>query len=174
MKTMTKRLAALLLSLLLLVTFVACAEQETTPSDHESDQQKESAYSVICNGTKLELGKPATAALKKLGEASSKQEVADCGAGNSRVYYRYPSFDLYTMKSADGTEIIDQIELNDDLVQTPEGIGIGSTEAELRDAYGAPASDKNGVLTYQKGSYQLIAELTDGVVTELGLLRVTQ
>ena len=175
MNTMSKRLAALLLALLLALTLAACGEKDpgTEPSDEEQGE-KTSAYAVICNGTELRLGADASGALKKLGEASSTQEVQDCGAGNSRVFYRYPSFILYTMKNADGKEVIDQIELNDDLVETAEGIAIGDTEAELRDAYGTPSSEKNGLLTFSKGSYRLIAQVENGTVTELGLLRVTQ
>ena len=172
-----RSVVALLLALLLLLLMCACSEkqEEEAPASDEKENTEESAdFAVTYNGTKIQLGVDASSVLKKLGDANSAQEVFDCGAGNSRMYYRYASFDLYTMKSSDGKEIVDQVELLDDLSETEKGICIGSTEAALREAYGEPSSEVDGELTYAKGDHRWIFEIKDGKVSAIGLLRVTQ
>jgi predicted small lipoprotein YifL len=173
-----KRMAGLLLALLLLLSLCACAEKEpnapTTDKDKKEENTESDGFFVKNGSVKIELGVDAAAVLRKLGEANSAQEVFDCGAGNSRMYYRYSSFDLYTMKSSDGKEIVDQIELLDDLSETEKGISIGSAESALREAYGEPSSESDGELTYAQGDQRMIFEVTDGKVSAIGLLRVTK
>ena len=173
---MGKRVAALLLALLLAAAMIACSEKESgtpTPDENKNTEQQNDAFCVKYQGVTVELGADASSVLKKLGEANSAQEVFDCGAGNSRMYYRYASFDLYTMK-ADGKETIDQIELLDDLTQTEKGISIGAAESAVREAYGEPSSESEGMLTYAKGDQRIVFEVADGKVSAIGLLRVTK
>lgn len=161
--------AAILLTLLMILsalTLSACDEKEPPAEKGESE-----TFAVTYNGITLELGASAETALEGLGKAKTEQEVFDCGAGNSRMYYRYSSFELYVLKTADGKEIIDQIELNDDLAQTREGVAIGTSETDLRATYGEPDSEEEGVLTYHRGNCRLIVELEDGKVSDVGLLR---
>lgn len=172
---MGKRVAALLLALLLTVTVMACSEKaEENPAADEKETTKQSdGFYVTYGGAKIALGANASTILNKIGDANSAQEVFDCGAGNSRMYYRYASLDLYTMKSSDGKETVDQIEILDDLVETDKGICIGSVESAVREAYGEPTSENGGELTYADGDQRLIIELRDGKVSAIGLLRVT-
>ena len=174
MKTMGKRFAALFLALLMVLTVCACSkqEQEASTPDEKEETVQSSGFYVTYQGTKIALGADASLAIAKLGDASSAQEVFDCGVGNSRMYYRYASLDLYTMKN-DGKETVDQIELLDDLIETDKGISIGAAEASVREAYGAPTSESEGELTYADGDQRLIIEITDGKVSAIGLLRVT-
>ena len=171
---MGKRVAALLLALLLMLGMMACSEKpEEVPANDQRDKTETSdGFYVICQGTKIALGATADTVLKKLGDANSAQEVFDCGAGNSRMYYRYASLELYTMK-IDGKETVDQIELLDDLSETEQGISIGAAESAVREAYGEPTSESEGELTYAKGDQRLIFEVADGKVSAIGLLRVT-
>ena len=171
---MGKRVAALLLALLMTVTVMACSKkQEEAPAADEKETTKQSdGFYVTYGGAKIALGADASAILKKIGDANSAQEVFDCGAGNSRMYYRYASLDLYTMKT-DGKETVDQIELLDDLVETDKGISIGAAESAVREAYGDPTSENGGELTYADGDQRLIIEIKNGKVSAIGLLRVT-
>ena len=120
-----KRALAVLLCLILCVSVMACAKK------NEGNEETADAYAVTYNGTELALGADAASVLAKLGEPSFEQEVFDCGEGNSRMCYRYASLVLYTMKNTEGKETIDQIEVNDDLVETEQGIAIGASAAEL-------------------------------------------
>lgn len=167
MKRMMIKIMAVLTALLLMATaLVSCAEQET-------ESGEDSAFCVVFDGVKIELGKPAEPILEELGPANSENEVFDCGEGNSRVRYRYDSFTLYVMKS-DGEEVVDQIELLDDLTETSRGVCIGDGEAKVREAYGTPTSDQNGILGYSKSGMQIQFDIADGKVSAIGLLRRTQ
>ncbi len=163
----TMRIAALLLALLMMVSaLVSCEEQE-------KESGEDSAFCVVYDGVRIELGKPAEKILEALGTANSENEIFDCGEGNSRVRYRYDSLTLYVMKS-DGDEVVDQIELLDDLAETSRGICIGDSEEKVREAYGTPSSEQGGILGYGKGGMQIEFDLADGKVSGIGLLRRTK
>ena len=179
MKTILKRSFLLVCVLLLAISLIACeAEQSNNVDDGKGDENSASedtvSFAVIYQNVTIELGKPAQEILAELGDPFSVQEVFDCGEGNSRVLYQFSSFALYTMKTKDGDEVIDQVELFDDLSTTEEGIAIGSKESAVRDAYGKPVSEKDGILTYSEGEHQLMIELADGKVSAIGLLRKTK
>lgn len=181
MKQIRHACLALGMAVVLALTLTACGDREPTDNGESKDNRETSdraeatTFSILYNGVRITPGTSASEALGRLGNTLSEpQEVFDCGAGNSRMYYRYASVELYTMKRADGTEIVDQIELKDDLSQTEKGISIGSTESEVRAAYGTPSQEKNGTLTYTSGDQRLILDVKDGKVTNIGLLCVTQ
>ena len=161
-----KKLMALLLALLCIICVTACAK------DGDTDKKAE-GFSVKYNDVELVLGAEAADVLEELGEANSSDELFDCGAGNSRMLYRYSSFDLYTMKS-DGKEVIDQIELKDDVATTDLGIYIGSDEAKVRSEYGEPDREGKNGITYKDGELEVTFDIKDGKVSGIGLLRVTQ
>ena len=180
MKNLLKKSFLVLLAMLLTLSMVACTADKDGGFDDDDDAGKKNdgnkgkiSFSVSYNDTVIELGKPATAVLSSLGEPDAKQEVFDCGEGNSRIYYQFASFDLYTMK-VNGEEVIDQIELLDDLSETAAGILIGSSESAVRNAYGSPTTEKNGKLTYSSGENHLIIKIVEGKVSEIGLLRKTK
>ena len=88
--------------------------------------------------------------------------------------YRYASLVLYTMKNTEGKETIDQIEVNDDLVQTEKEIAIGASVTELEEAHGEPTQKGNDEWVYTSGQYQMIFDVEDGKVSGIGLLRKTK
>ncbi|MBQ9783687.1 MAG: hypothetical protein IJW44_04110 [Clostridia bacterium] len=165
MKSMKGILAGILaLVLALCVGLVGCAEKQ--------QEEKESAFAVVSDGVSVELGADAKEVLNALGESQAQQEVFDCGAGNSRMYYRYGSLDLYTMKTGEG-ETVDQIDLKDDLATTSRGICIGDTLAKVKEAYGNPSAEEEGQLTYSKDGKHLVFRVSDGTVTGISLIRKT-
>ncbi len=166
MKNTVRIIAALVALLLTATVLISCEEQE-------KDAGGDSAFCVVYNGVKIELGKPAEPILNELGAANSENEIFDCGEGNSRIRYRYESFTLYVMKS-DGEEVIDQIELLDDLTETSRGVCIGDSESKVRELYGDPSSEQNGILSYSKDSMQIQFDIENGKVSAVGLLRRTQ
>ena len=164
MRTMGKALAAGVLALLLCVGMLGCAEQEK--------ENETSAFAVVSNEATVALGDDAEAVLSKLGEPQETREVFDCGAGNSRTYYRFASLELYTMKTDDG-ETVDQIEINDDLVTTSRGICIGDTVTKVQETYGNPSSEENGQITYSKDGKHLVFRIEGDTVSDIALIRET-
>ena len=176
MKQILKKSLLLLLALMMVISMVACEKkEEDAEKDEEVEEENEgtTSFSVTYNGTVIALGKSADKVLKALGTPQSTQEVVDCGAGNVRTVYQFSSLTLYTMKAADGKEVIDQVEVYDDLVETSKGISIGSEEAHVRTVHGNPTSESNGKLTYTSGSNNLIIVVKDRKVSGIGLLRKT-
>ena len=179
MKNFLKKSLLLIFALVLAVSLIACEgkKQRPAPSDDDGDSQGASedaiVFSVIYDGVEMELGKPASSVLNALGEPNAKQEVFDCGEGNSRMLYQYSSFDLYTMK-IDGEETIDEIELRDDAPETAAKIMIGSSEADVRKAYGTPSEASDTKLTYASGKMELTIDLTNGKVSGINLFRNTK
>ena len=180
MKKLLKKSFLVFLAMLLTLSMVACTADKDGGFDDDDDDagQKNDgnkgkiSFSVSYNDTVIELGKPAAAVLSSLGEPDAKQEAFDCGEGNSRMYYQFASFDLYTMKM-DGNEVIDELALYDDLAQTAENISVGMSEAEVRSAYGNPMSEENGTLSYASGDDYLSFDIENGKVSAIGLLRKT-
>ncbi|MBO5939333.1 MAG: hypothetical protein J6Q82_07570 [Clostridia bacterium] len=177
MKRILKMAILLSLVLMMVITLIACEEknQDSEKEDDEAAEQSSGStmFSVTYNGTVIELGKPAEKVLAALGQPWSTREVFDCGAGKSRMFYQFSSFDLYTLKAEDGTETIDQVEVYDDQLETSKSIAIGSQEAHVLTVHGKPTSENNGKLIYTSGQNNLIIEVEDRKVVGIGLLRKT-
>ena len=129
-------------------------------------------YKVEYNGVELKLGEDATPVINALGEASSVKEIGDCGGFGAQVKYTYPSVVVYTLKNDEG-ETVDQIDLLDDLVATPEGIYIGSAAADVESAYGEPNSKSDSSIIYKDGNCFLKFGIADGEVSSISILRET-
>ena len=129
-------------------------------------------YKVEYNGVELKLGEDATPVINALGEASSIKEIGDCGGFGAQVKYTYPSVVVYTLKN-DESETVDQIDLLDDLVATPEGIYIGSAAADVESAYGEPNSKSDSSIIYKDGNCFLKFGIADGEVSSISILRET-
>ena len=75
----------------------------------------------------------------------------------------------YTFKTKDGDKIIDQIELKNDGAETSKGIYIGSSEADVKAAYGDADGNVGSALVYKEKGKQLEIGITDGVVSTIVL-----
>ena len=175
MKQILKKSLLLIFALMMVITLVACEgkKQDSENGEEAEENSGSTSFSVTYKGTVIELGKPAEKVLSALGEPWSKREVFDCGSGNSRMFYQFSSFDLYTMKSADGKETIDQVEVHDDTVETWKQVSIGTLESHVRTVHGLPTNENNGKMTYTSGDNNLIIEVEDRKVVAIGLLRKT-
>ncbi|MBR4557056.1 MAG: hypothetical protein IKO15_06185 [Clostridiales bacterium] len=84
---------------------------------------------------------------------------ASCAGVGLATTYKTSAFDVELRLNSD--TIITRIFLKDDTVSTPEGIHIGSTMEEVRQAYGEPAIDTGLSLAYTKGSSKLQFDFKD-------------
>ena len=85
--------------------------------------------------------------------------------------YTYDDITVNTLKEKDG-EVIHKIAFVNDLVETPKGLSIGSSEAQVKDAYGEPTSSENGKLLYKSGDLELEFTVKDGSVSAVNYRRI--
>ncbi|MBR2354688.1 MAG: hypothetical protein IKA76_09335 [Clostridia bacterium] len=164
MKTVGTRLLALSLALIFLLALVACGEEENGGD----------AYSISYNGAKICPGEKAGGLLDKLGTPKAEMPVASCGDQGEQIRYTYDSFYLYFLVASDGKQTVDAVEFRNDLIETSEGITIGSSKDAVQKAYGDPSETFGNTLTYKNGKQKLIIQLKDNRVAELKLAYVSQ
>lgn len=184
MKNLWKKSLLVIFALLLAISLIACdgKQQSTDSEDDGGDSKKANAeetisFSVTYKGVSVELGKSMTSVIEELQKADgeitySVSEVPSCGDGTTRTRYTYPSLIIYTL-TVNGEETIDEIEVRDDSPETAAKISIGSSESDVRKAYGTPTTEKDGTLIYVSGQNELTIDLADGKVSAIDLLRKT-
>ena len=165
-----KRILCLILALatltLLASTFVACDGAEDNSEGGSSNP-----FYVNYKDVKIELDKKAEGVIDKLGEPKYSDNLGDCGGIGVQMKYTYADITVNTLKEKDG-EVIHKIGFLNDLVSTPKGITIGSSEADVREAYGNPTSEENGKLTYKSGDLELEFSIKDGSVSAVNYRRI--
>ncbi len=124
-------------------------------------------FCFVADGTEIELGKDASKVIKKLGSAKEIKSNGNCGGLGEQIKYTYNGFNLYTLKSNSGEEIVDQIDFTNDIIETPKGVRIGTSESDLLKAYGNPSKKTDDDIIYTSGSKYLKFEMEKGVVAEI-------
>ena len=183
-----KRLFAILLALTLtLCMFAACdgddggdTDADTnadtnapaennggTPADTSSDATDSAEYVFVSGNVTVKMNVPAADVLAALGEAKSEYEAPSCAFQGNDYYYDYGSFELSAYDNGDGVKMVYSVYLKDDLVETPEGIMIGSDEADVVSAYGADGKQDNGSYLYTDGNANLSILIKDGKVSAI-------
>ena len=152
---MNKKLVSVLLVSAMALSFASCSSsnEDTAPvvlSGGQSAGANESAaagqsaseeatasdsYVFTYNGVDIVMNAPADGIIEALGDGYTYFEAPSCAYEGLDKVYTYNSIVVrsYTM---DGEDYIAAVELKDDTVATAEGIRIGSTEDEVRAAYG--------------------------------------
>ena len=157
---------ALLCALVLASAIVSC-----NGDGEENEGGASNPFYVNYKDTKIELDKKAESILEKLGEPKYSDNLGDCGGIGVQMKYTYDDITVNTLKEKDG-EVIHKIGFLNDLVSTPKGISIGSSEQEVRDAYGTPSSEENGKLTYKSGDLELEFTVKNGSVSAVNYRRI--
>ncbi|MDR0883276.1 MAG: hypothetical protein LBN05_01495 [Oscillospiraceae bacterium] len=169
---MKKTLAALAAVVVLLLTLVACDPKQpenptTNPNDTPATTASGDAYTFkTAEGLAIPLGVRADAILAALGTPLKTRKEPSCAFEGEDKFYAYAGFEVSTYPDK-GTDYFYTVSLRDDSVQTPEGVRIGSTLAEMETAYGKAASAENDVYKYMKNSTTLSFALTNNVVTQI-------
>ncbi len=180
-----KRLLAILLILALaFCMFVACdgdsddevsndganseANDNSSAAESETDKSDNAfAYVFVSGTTTIKMNVEAEPVLSALGEAKSTYKAPSCAFQGDDYYYDYGSFELSAYDNGDGVQIVYSVYLKDDLVETPEGIMIGSDESEVVAAYGADGKLENGSYLYSDGNAKLSIIIKDGTVSAI-------
>ncbi len=176
MKTL-KIIISLLLVTLCVFFCVACdggkdnsADRGGSSSGNGDKNDGEVKLYVDYNDIRIKLGAKADDVIEALGEPQSRTEIGDCGGLGAQVRYVYPSIEVYVLESKTDGNIIDQITFRDDVVSTPEGVCIGTSLADAKEALGEPTSETAKALLYTSGKYTLKLSISDGSVSEINYI----
>ena len=126
-----KKLICVLLTVVALLTFVACGGE----NGGENTSQTKAAFTLSYNGQTVKIDAKADAVVSAWGEPKKYQELPTCGIGDLDKLYDYGSVRIRTYQ-VDGVDYISVIELMDDLVETAEGVAIGSGKDLVSQKYG--------------------------------------
>ncbi len=168
-----KKLFCLLLALCLLLSLAACGGDgsDTTAGSNaageNSDQTPdEPGYVFTYKNTEIAMHAEAGPILTALGEAKSYTEEASCAFDGLDKTYFYGSFYLQTYPQGD-KDYVYSLWLMDDSVQTPEGIYIGATQAQVEQVYGADSFNGDNAFILTKGACKLTIILDSGAVSSI-------
>ena len=123
----------------------------------------------------IEMGAPAEPVVKALEGSLIKEpfESPSCAFDGMDIAYSYPGFELYAFRD-NGKDVITQVVLRDDTVETPEGIYIGSKKADVDKAYSSYGSANGNHYTLKKGNCTLLIILNEDVVSSIQYSLITE
>lgn len=154
-------------------TNTAVTNNSAAPAANSSGNQNNSEDYYFQKGdVKIHMNEASDPILEKLGKYKSSYEAPSCAFDGMDVVYTYPGFDLMTFVDK-GKGKVSGVVLRDDTVETVEGISIGSSAADVEKAYGK-LEDGATNKKLQKGSCELLIILTDGAVSSIQYLPVTE
>ena len=167
---MNKKILSVMMASVMALSIAACAseDEDTAPVVLSGGQTAESAegsgaqeagetaaasadaYVFTYNGIEIRMNAPANGIIEALGDGYTYFEAPSCAYEGMDKVYTYNSIVVrsYTM---DGEDYIAAVELKDDTVATAEGIRIGSTEDEVRAAYGEDGQPGTAGIEYTLG-----------------------
>lgn len=104
--------------------------------------------------------------LEKLGNPVKYFEAASCAFEGLDKIYTYQHFEINTYPNGE-KDIISSIVLKDDLIETPEGLAIGMTKADMEAAYGTDYEEKGNMCVYTKDGMHLSVLVENGVISSI-------
>lgn len=172
-----KKNAILILALIAAMLLCACSgggnETTTTqPTQSQTQPQQQGpakdpvGYTFTYEGVQFGVGMDGAEVFKALGDPKDRAVTESCAFGGNDIVYDYRSVKI-SANDEEGYEKIYCIELVDDMAQTEKGIKVGSTDAQVTEAYGEPATTNAGGVIYTKDGMELRILMKDGKVTNI-------
>ncbi len=178
-----KKLLMILLAAALVLSLAACQSGEENPGASEKETVQgtgsenqtppEDAFTFTYNGTTITLYAEAAPIIEALGEPLKYTESTSCAFEGLDKSYDYGSFHLETYPQGD-QDFVYGWWFVDDLVETDEGICIGSSQADVEAAYGAENYNGSNAYIVKQGGGVLTVILENGVVTSVQYAIVTE
>ena len=173
---MKQNFAALALALGLTLSLTACgggnapAGGESPAPQNSAAPQAAGAYVFTTgDGVTVSVDEDMAQVLTDLGEAQSYFEAESCAFEGLDKTYTYPGFVITTRPDGEN-DYVNSIRLTDDSVSTVEGVYIGSSEADVKAAYGEDGGADQGMLSYTAGGVSLNFILEEGAVISIEYL----
>ena len=166
-----KKMFVLVLALTMVLTLAACggnAPAETTApkADATTVAPDPNSWKYTVRGIDIIMHAPAALTLEQLGEPVSYTEEASCAFTGLDKTYNYGGFFLQTYPLND-VDYIYSAWLMDDSSETPEGIYIGATQAEVEAAYGTEGFNGSNAYIMKGTTSTLTIILENGVVSSI-------
>lgn len=141
---------------------------ETTPAQTEAPETVPAGeeYVFTYNGTDIVMNAPAADIISALGEPKSYTEETSCAFDGLDKTWFYGSFYLQTYP-LDGADYIYCLWIVDDSVETPEGIYIGASQAEVEAAYGAEHFNGSNAYVLTGANTRITIILENDVVSSI-------
>ncbi len=177
----------LLLVLVMAVMFVGCGkenaengENNTEPTKVEQNNQSSGnaatqksdkvsepkGYVFEYNGVKIGMDMEAAPIIEALGKANSYFEAPSCAFEGLDKNYNYGSFEVDTYE-LEGKDYIAGVFFCDDLIETPEGVALFETKADMIAAYGEGFKEEFGMLVFEKEGMKLKFILEGDEITSI-------
>jgi uncharacterized lipoprotein YmbA len=132
----------------------ASASEKTEQVTKEGERPTGKGYSFTYQEVAIPMNTEAASIVEALGEPVNYFEAASCAfQGLDKIYY-YNSFELGTYPNA-GKDYVSYVNLLDDTVTTDQGIFLGSSLTELKDAYGEDFTIEGSAYIYRLGDTKL-------------------
>lgn len=164
-----KKLITILLCAAMILCFAACGgptEPTGTQAPTGSGNDQEPSFTFTYKGTEIALHAPAEPIIAALGEPKSYSESTSCAFEGLDKSYGYGSFYLETYPKGD-KDFVYGWWFVDDMVETEEGICIGSSQADVEKAYGAENFNGSNSFVIKRGSGVLTIILDKGAVSSI-------
>lgn len=131
-----------------------------------SEQAGADAFVFTYNGIEIRMNAPADDIIAALGDDYTYFEAPSCAFEGLDKVYTYNSI-VVRSYTRDGADYIAAVELKDDTVATAEGIRIGSTEDDVRAAYGEDGTPGTAGIEYTLGDSFISFIFENGKVTAI-------
>lgn len=179
---MKRKLFALALAVGLTLSLAACGGDTNNDAQGGGDspapqnsaqaggQETPGTYTfATADGVTVAIDADMADVLAALGEEQSYFEAESCAFEGLDKTYTYPGFVITTRPDGE-KDYVNSVRLTDDSVSTQEGVYIGSSEADVKTAYGEDGGTAEGSLSYTSGGVTISFILEDGVVTSIEYL----
>lgn len=144
----------------------ADANDGTTGETANNKGSELKGYVFEYNGVKIGMDMEAAPIIAALGEPASYFEAPSCAFEGLDKTYSYGSFELDTYEQ-NGKDYISGIFFCDDLIETPEGVCLFETKADMIAAYGETFVEEFGMLVYEKEGMKLKFILEGDEITSI-------
>ena len=148
-------------------TPIADSKDTASEAGKNTDKPAEpKGYVFESNGVKVGVDMEAAAIVAALGEPNSYFEAPSCAFDGLDKTYNYGSFEISTYEQ-DGKDYITSVVFCDDLIETPEGVSLYETKADMVKAYGEGYVEEYGMLVYAKDGMKLMFLLKEDEITSI-------